>query len=139
VHDIIVTPRVTIPAGELTFAYARSGGPGGQNVNKVSSKVELRWHPGSSGALGADDRAWLLERLGSRLTNDGALLVTSTLTRDQWKNRDDATSKLALIVRAALDRPKVRRPTKVSRGAKRRRVADKRHRAEIKSNRRSTD
>ncbi len=138
-RDVVVSPRLTIPASELSFAFARSGGPGGQNVNKVSSKVELRWHPATSTALGADDRAWLLERLASRLTNDGALLVTSTLTRDQIKNRDDATSKLSLIVRAALDRPKLRRPTKVSRGAKRRRVEDKRHRAEIKSNRRAAD
>ncbi len=137
--DLVVTPRVTIPAAELTFAFSRSGGPGGQNVNKVSSKVELRWQPATSSALREDDRAWLLERLANKLTNDGTLLVTSTLTRDQIKNRDDAQSKLALIVRAALDRPKVRRPTKVSRGAKRRRVADKRHRAEIKSNRRSDD
>jgi ribosome-associated protein len=139
VQDLVISPRITIPGAELSFAFSRSGGPGGQNVNKVSSKVELRWHPGTSSALGADDRAWLLERLATKLTNDGALLVTSSLTRDQIKNRDDATSKLTLIVRAALDRQKVRRPTKVSRGAKRRRVADKRHRAEIKSNRRASD
>jgi len=139
VHDVVVSPSLTIPGSELTFAFSRSGGPGGQNVNKVSSKVELRWQPGTSSALREDDRAWLLQRLASRLTNDGTLLITSTLTRDQIKNRDDATRKLALIVRTALERPKVRRPTKVSRGAKRRRVADKRHRAETKSNRRSAD
>jgi ribosome-associated protein len=134
-EDIVVTPRVTIPGGELAIAFSRSGGPGGQNVNKVASKVELRWNPTTSVALGGDERAWLLERLKSRLTSDGTLIVTSTATRDQLKNRDDATSKLALIVRAALDRPKPRKPTKVSRGAKRRRVADKRHHAEIKRNR----
>jgi ribosome-associated protein len=136
-EDIVVTPRVTIPGGELAIAFARSGGPGGQNVNKVASKVELRWNPTTSVALGADERAWLLERLKSRLTSDGTLIVTSTATRDQLKNRDDATSKLTLIVRAALDRPKPRKPTKVSRGVKRRRVADKRHHAEIKRNRTS--
>jgi ribosome-associated protein len=133
--DLVVTPRVRIPAGELSFAFARSGGPGGQNVNKVSSKAELRWNPVSSSALGADDRAWLLERLGNRLTNDGTLIVTSTLTRDQIQNRDDALSKLALIVRAALDRPKHRRATKPTRASKRRRVDAKRHRSEIKRNR----
>jgi len=138
--DVVVTPRgaartVVIPAGELAFAFSRSGGPGGQNVNKVSSKVELRWSPATSAALTDDERAWLLERLRSRLTSDGTLIVTSTATRDQLKNRDDATSKLALIVRAALDRPKPRRPTKPSRSARRRRVADKRHHAEIKRNR----
>jgi len=134
-EDIVVTPRVTIPGGELALAFSRSGGPGGQNVNKVASKVELRWNPTTSSALADDERAWLLARLKSRLTSDGTLIVTSTATRDQLKNRDDATSKLALIVRAALDRPKPRKPTKVSRGAKRRRVADKRHKAEIKRNR----
>ncbi|HEU4732087.1 MAG TPA: alternative ribosome rescue aminoacyl-tRNA hydrolase ArfB [Kofleriaceae bacterium] len=136
--DLVVTPRVTIPAGELAFAFSRSGGPGGQNVNKVSSKVELRWNPMTSAALTAEERAWLIKRLKSRLTSDGTLIVTSTATRDQLKNRDDATSKLALIVRAALDRPKPRRATRPSRAAKRRRVADKRHHAEIKRSRASS-
>jgi ribosome-associated protein len=137
--DIVIKPGLIIPAGELSFAFTRSGGPGGQNVNKVASKVELRWHPATSVALHADDRAWLVERLANRLTGDGTLIVTSTLTRDQIKNRDDAESKLALIVRAALDRPKQRRPTRPSRSAKRRRVADKRHRSETKRNRRADD
>lgn len=134
-QDVIVTPAITLPAGELTMTFARSGGPGGQNVNKVASKVELRWHPGTSAALGEDDRAWLLQKLRSRLTGDGTLIVTSTATRDQLKNRDDAVSKLALIVRTALVRPKPRKATKVSRAAKRRRVADKRHKSEIKRGR----
>ena len=134
-EDVVVTPRVIIPGDELALAFSRSGGAGGQNVNKVSSKVELRWNPTTSVALSSDDRAWVVERLRSRLTGDGTLIVTSTATRDQLKNRADATSKLALIVRAALDRPKPRRATKPSRGAKRRRVADKRHHAEIKRNR----
>jgi ribosome-associated protein len=86
-----------------------------------------------------DDRAWLLQQLRSRLTNDGTLIVTSTATRDQIANREDALEKLANIVRAALERPTFRKPTKVSRGAKRRRVADKRHRSEIKRNRRGGD
>ena len=138
-RDIIVTPRLTIPAGELAIAFARSGGPGGQNVNKVSSKAELRWNPATSSALGDDDRTWLLSRLARRLTSDGTLIVTSTATRDQLKNRDDAASKLALIVRSALDRPKTRHATKPSRASKRRRVEDKRHRAAIKKNRRGDD
>jgi ribosome-associated protein len=136
VQDIVVTPGLTIPGSELSIQFARAGGPGGQNVNKVSSKVDLRWNPATSGALGEDDRTWLLQRLRSRLTADGTLIVTSTKTRDQIQNRDDATSKLALIVRAALDRPKPRRVTKPSRASKRRRVADKRHHAEIKRGRR---
>jgi ribosome-associated protein len=139
IRDIVVSPRLTIPAGELGIAFARSGGPGGQNVNKVSSKVELRWNPASSSALAEADRIWLLERLANKLTSEGDLIVTSTLTRDQGKNRDDASSKLALVVRTALDRPKTRRPTKPTRSSKRRRVEGKRHRAEIKKNRRGDD
>ena len=138
-RDIVVSPRLTIPASELSLAFARSGGPGGQNVNKVSSKVELRWNPTTSGALTLDDRTWLLSKLGNRLTTDGTLIVTSTATRDQVKNRDDALSKLALIVRAALERPKKRYATKPSRASKRRRIEDKRHRAAIKRTRRGDE
>ncbi len=138
-RDIVVSPRLTIPASELSLAFARSGGPGGQNVNKVSSKVELRWNPTTSAALQPDDRTWLLSRLANRLTTDGTLIVTSTATRDQVKNRDDALSKLALIVRAALERPKKRYATKPTRASKRRRVEDKRHRAAIKRTRRGDE
>ena len=138
-RDIVVTPTLTIPASELSFAFARSGGPGGQNVNKVSSKAELRWNPTTSAALSPADRTWLLGKLANRLTTDGTLIVTSTATRDQIKNRDDAMSKLTLIVRAALERPKARRATKPSRASKRRRVEAKRHRSEIKRNRRGDD
>ena len=136
-QDLHVNGRLTIPAGELAIAFARSGGPGGQNVNKVASKVELRWNPTTSAALRDDDRAWLVDQLRSRLTGDGTLIVTSSATRDQLKNREDAQSKLVLIVRAALERPKPRRATKPSRGAKRRRLEDKRHRSEVKRGRQS--
>ena len=135
--DLYVTPRLTIPAGELEVSFARSGGPGGQNVNKVSSKVDLRWNPATSAALGEADRAWVLQKLRSRLTGDGTLIVTSTATRDQIANRADAMSKLALIVAAALDRPRPRKPTRPSRGAKRRRLAEKRRHADKKANRRA--
>jgi ribosome-associated protein len=139
VRDIVVTQRLTIPAGELEMSFARSGGSGGQNVNKVSSKVDLRWNPQTSTALTLDDRSQLLDRLKNRLTTDGYLIVTSQLTRDQIKNRDDAMDKLALIVRTALHREKPRKPTKVSKGAKRRRVEDKRRHSEKKTNRRYDD
>ena len=138
-RDIVVSSRLTIPAGELGLAFARSGGSGGQNVNKVSSKVELRWNLTSSTALSDDDRQWLQQQLANRLTQDGDLIVVSQLTRDQIKNRDDAASKLALIVRTALERPKTRRATRPTRASKRRRVDAKKHRGEIKRNRRLDD
>ena len=131
----MVTPRVIIPGDELAIAFARSGGPGGQNVNKVASKVELRWNLPGSAALTPVDRDWLLQRLGSRLTTDGTLIVTSTKTRDQLQNRDDAESKLILIVRSALERPKQRHATRPTRASKRRRIAAKKHRSKIKRNR----
>jgi ribosome-associated protein len=140
--DVSVTDAITIPAAELTWQFARSGGPGGQNVNKVESKVELRWTPEGSRALtGLDEstRAWLLSRLAGRLTNDGELIVTSTLTRDQVRNREDAAEKLAGIVRAALVRPKKRKATRPSRGAKERRISAKKRRGEIKKGRRGED
>jgi ribosome-associated protein len=139
VADLVVTPRLTIPAAELSVAFARSGGPGGQNVNKVSSKVDLRWNPRTSAALDENDRAWLVTRLGAKLLADGTLIVVSTLTRDQLKNRDDAEAKLVALVRAALIRPKVRRPTKPSRGAKERRISAKKQRGDLKRGRRGED
>jgi ribosome-associated protein len=140
--SVRVTDAIVIPADELALSFARSGGPGGQNVNKVASKVELRWTPATSRALAAlseETRAWLLSRLAGRLTLAGELLVTSTLTRDQAKNRADAAEKLAGIVRAALARPKKRKATRPTRASKERRIGAKRRRSEIKRARRGED
>jgi len=136
VADVRVNDRVTIPADELSFSFARSGGPGGQNVNKVASKVELRWTPGTTRALTPDDRALVVSKLAPRLTTDGELIVVSSLTRDQIVNRGDAEDKLAAIVRGALFRPKPRKKTKPSRGSKERRLKAKKARSEIKRGRR---
>ncbi len=136
--DVIVNTRVRIPAEELREAFVRSSGPGGQNVNKVASKVELRWTPSTSSALSFDDRAYLLSKLGGRLTLDGELIVTSDRYRDQPRNRADAAEKLAAIVRGALVRAKPRRATRPSRGAKERRIKAKKLRGAIKSARRGS-
>ncbi len=83
VADIRITDTIAIPAGELRVAFVRSGGPGGQNVNKVASKVQLRWTPATSAAFSEADRGWLLKKLASKLTSDGDLIVASNLTPDQ--------------------------------------------------------
>jgi ribosome-associated protein len=137
--DLVVTDSIVIPGTELSWSFSRSGGPGGQNVNKVASKAELRWTPAGSRAFaGLDEatRAWVLSRLAGRLTLDGELIVVSQLTRDQGKNRSDALLKLAGIVSAALFRPKKRRPTRPSRASKDRRIGEKKRRSEIKKGRR---
>jgi ribosome-associated protein len=125
-----------IPDDELHWSFARSGGPGGQNVNKVSSKVLLRWHPGSSKGLSEEVRTRLLEIVRTRLTNEGDLLITSQKTRDQPKNIEDCKEKLTELLRQARQRPKVRKPTKPSRASKVRRVEAKRRQSGRKANRR---
>lgn len=137
--DLRIGPRLTIPAEELRLAFSRSSGPGGQNVNKVASRVEVRWSPGDSRAVRQDDRDWLLQRLASRLSLDGELIVTSERHRTQGRNRTDALDKLAVLVREALQRPKRRRATRPSRGAVQRRLDSKKQRAEIKRHRRAPD
>ncbi len=130
--DLRVTHALVIPAAELSETFSRSTGPGGQNVNKVASKVELRWNPSASAALADRDRAWLLERLGRRLTTSGDLVVRSSLTRDQVRNRADARLRMADMLRAALHRPRRRVATKPSRGSVERRITGKKRRADVK-------
>jgi ribosome-associated protein len=136
VDDISINDQITIPAGELSIAFARSGGPGGQNVNKVETKVELRWTPADSGALSEEKRHRLLANLAPRLTTEGELVVTSTRTRDQSRNREDARQKLAGIVREALKPPKVRKKTRPPKRVAESRLADKRVRSVRKADRR---
>ncbi len=138
-EDLPVTERLIIPGRELRVSFARSGGPGGQNVNKVETKVELRWRPAESSALSEEDREWLLERLARRLTADGDLIVSSSRTRDQIRNREDARRRLAAIVAQALERPKQRRPTRPTREARLRRLEEKRRRSQLKAARRTVE
>jgi ribosome-associated protein len=134
--EIRITSRVVLPGDELTLAYARSGGPGGQHVNKTSTKVLLRWNLRTSSALGDADRAWLEQRLAARLTADGDLLVTSDVHRDQRRNVEDALARFVGILDRALRRPKKRKKTKPSRAARERRLDSKRRRANVKKDRR---
>ncbi len=134
-----IDDRISIPLDEFQWDFSRSGGPGGQNVNKVNSKVMLRWTPGTSPSLPEPVRARLLRQIGHRLTTTGELLVTSQATRDQGRNLDDCLEKVSRLVRAAAHPPKVRRATKPTLGSQIRRVESKLRRGETKRGRRKPD
>jgi ribosome-associated protein len=135
---LVITPQLSIPLREIEFSYARSGGPGGQNVNKVNSKATLRWNATTSSALPEEIRQRLIVRYSKRLTVEGELIVTSQRFRDAGRNTADCLEKLRELVLAVTVVPKTRRPTKPSRGAKRRRLEDKRRQSTRKSDRRFT-
>jgi len=130
-----VTPRIQIPDEELEFTFVRSSGPGGQNVNKVSSKAVLRWDARASEALPADVRERFEAKFGSRLTNEGHLIVGSQRYRDQARNAEDCREKLRAMLAAVAQPPKRRRPTKPSRAAVARRLKTKQERSQRKQSR----
>ena len=137
--ELVITDAVRIPASELSESFARSGGPGGQHVNKTETKVELRWSIARSTALSEADRTWLLERFKDRLTSEGELLVVAGDERSQSRNRAEARRKLAAVVRDGLRRPRRRRATRPTRSSVERRLSDKKRRGNIKDQRRRTD
>jgi len=132
---LTIAAGIEIPDDELTFTASRSGGPGGQHVNKTASKVTLRFDVAHAVSLPNDIRVRLLEALGARVAADGTIRVVCQASRSQYANRKTAEARLeALLVRALLPvAPRV--ATKVSRAAKRRRVESKKHRGGIKRNR----
>jgi ribosome-associated protein len=134
-ETLVVNDRVRVPLSEFSFSYARSSGPGGQNVNKVNSKVQMRWRPGESNALPADVSQRFLARNRNRLTEDGDFLITSQRFRDQPRNREDCLERLADLLREASTPPKRRRRTKPTRGSRERRLSDKRQRSDRKRQR----
>src|SRR4029077_3664138 len=128
-----------IPVAALSFRAVRASGPGGQNVNKVSSKVELRVELGSIEGLSAEQRRRLETLARARLDASGGLVVGSQLTRSQAQNLEDARQKIRALVEQALAVPKVRRPTKPTRAARARRLEDKRLQSRKKESRRARD
>jgi ribosome-associated protein len=135
-EPLYINDLVTIPASELDWVATRSSGPGGQNVNKVESKVELRFDLPNTAVLSEDTKARLRTIAKHRLDAEGRVLLVSQLTRDQPRNLQDARDKLRQLVLAALERPTPRRPTRPSRAARERRVAEKRQHSVRKQERR---
>lgn len=136
VTELVVNDRVRVPLSELDFAYARSSGPGGQNVNKLSTKVQLRWDLGASTSLPPDVALRFRTQNRRRITADGVFLLVSQRFRDQARNRADVLERLRALLVEASRAPKIRRPTRATRGSKLRRLEQKRRRAERKSGRR---
>ncbi len=133
---IRVAPGVVIPASAIVVRATRSSGPGGQNVNKVASKVELRVDVSLVEGLDAGARARLAHLVEGRRDSDGRLLLTSQRSRDQHRNLEDAREKVRALVARALVAPRVRRPTRVTAAARERRLEQKRRTARVKSTRR---
>jgi ribosome-associated protein len=136
---IAVRADVVVPADALSLRAVRASGPGGQNVNKVASKVELRVDLMRIHGLDPAARARLLTACRTQLDADGRLLVTSQRTRDQRQNLEDARDKVREMVLRALERPRPRRATRPTRGSVERRLGDKKRRARVKSARHGED
>lgn len=134
-EDLVVNDWLSIPSAHFTWKAVRAGGPGGQNVNKVASKVELRFAFENVSELGPAAKQRLRTLAHNRLDADGAILIASQKTRDQLRNLEDAKERIAELVRAALVIPKARKATKPGRGAVRRRLDDKKKRSETKQQR----
>ena len=137
--DLRIGPGLEIPAEELGFETTRSGGPGGQNVNKLETRVTLRFDVRGSRSLTEEQRANLLERLAGRINRAGELVVHASRFRSQARNLEDARERTAALIRAALAPRRRRRRTRPTRASKERRLADKRRRGERKRDRRGPD
>jgi len=130
--DLQVTPSLVIPAVELEEHFVQASGPGGQNVNKVATAVQLRFDARGSSVLSAEVKTRLLGLAGSRATRDGVIVLDARRHRTQERNREDARERLVELVRRSLETPRPRRPTRPTRASKRRRLESKRRRGDVK-------
>ncbi|HTN75458.1 MAG TPA: alternative ribosome rescue aminoacyl-tRNA hydrolase ArfB [Pirellulaceae bacterium] len=132
---LVVNARISIPRSELHLSFARSSGPGGQNVNKVNSKVTLHWPVKTSPSLPADVRQRFLTKYANRITTGGELVMSSQETRDQAVNIEDCLEKLREMLLSVATAPRKRHATKPTKGSQRRRIEAKKERSAVKKNR----
>ncbi len=133
--DLPIRRGLTIPGAELRESVSRASGPGGQHVNKTSTRVTVRWCPAQSAVLGPVQRTRLLGRLAEQLTGSGELVVSNGSTRSQARNRERARERLAQRVREALVVQQARRKTRPSRASRERRLVSKQKRSAVKRSR----
>lgn len=134
---IEITPHFSLPEREVSFDFVRASGPGGQNVNKVASAVQLRFDVANSPSLSETVKKRLARLAGSRMTNEGVLVIEAKSQRTQEQNRAEAVERLAALIRRALEKPKKRRPTRPSKAAREKRLQEKKRRGEVKRQRRT--
>ena len=134
-EDIEIDDRLTIPAAEVSFAASRSSGPGGQHVNKTSSRITLLFDVRESAVLSEDQKRRIEARLPTRINRDGVLRLHVQLHRSQAANRDEARTRFAALLREALKRQPRRKKTRKPRSADRRRLEQKRRRSDLKRSR----